>query len=478
MIRVLFIDRSWPVVAQLVRNFAKLVRGTDIHVLFLSDKEPSGISDHLETINIRDVPQRRSLEEMQAGFSFSLHKALVIERAFYDYSSFRRSQCYSRLSEGEIAERVTPFANAFDFVIREKTDLVMEWFPDCFISSLAGEIAGHYGKPFRMILQHYWWNDGAFIIDRMDLTSAEVDRNYRDSYADPDRCDRKKLDKLFKAKKTLYAFSRSEMYTWSMRVRLILNRRKSYEPPSLRNWVVRRISKLWSATLIRALILRHVEPRNEPFVLYPLHTSPEAALLGSYPELADQFGLIKNISMNLPYGVKLYVKEHPLEDLGLGLDYDFYRRLSALPNVRIIRGDVRLDKLLDHPRFLAVAILTGTAGLDAAIKRKPVFIFGRAIYAAADCFIKPVDFEDFHAQVMRLMRGEFRFNERALYAMLDALDASIVRADVDFLASPDVPALLMCFPPIWKRYIESRAWEQGAQPDTPARGVLRASGNN
>ena len=79
------------------------------------------------------------------------------------------------------------------------------------------------------------------------------------------------------------------------------------------------------------LIPRHTEPRDEPFVIYPLNTSPEAALLGSYPELADQFSLIKNISMNLPYGVKLYVKEHPLAHLGLGLDFGFYRRLSALP---------------------------------------------------------------------------------------------------------------------------------------------------
>jgi Capsule polysaccharide biosynthesis protein len=459
MIRVLFIDRSWPVVADLVRKFADLVKGSEIHVLFLSDKEPSAIHGHFEILNIRDVPQRRSLEEMQAYYSFSLHKTLVTERAFYDYSSFRRSQCYSRLSEKEVAERVTPFANAFDFVIREKVDLVMEWFPDCFIPSLAGKIAAQYNKPFRMILQHYWWNDGAFFIDRMDLTSAEVDRNYRECYAHPERCDRERLDNLFKTKKTLYAFSSSDMYTWSMRARLILNRRRSYEPPSVRNWIVRRISKVWSANLIRTFIPRHTEPQNEPFVLYPLHTSPEAALLGSYPELADQFGLIKDLSMNLPFGVKLYVKEHPLGDLGLGLDYDFYRRLTALPNVRIIRGDARLDKLIEHPRFLAVAILTGTVGLDAAIKRKPVFIFGRAIYAAADCFIKPTDFEDFHRHIQRLLKGEFQFNERALYAMLHALDASIVRTDVDFLASPDAPALLQCFPPIWHRYIESREWE-------------------
>jgi hypothetical protein len=460
MIRVLFLDRSWPVVETLVRQFAASVRDSNIQVVFVTDRTPSSVEGNLETINIQDVPQRHSLAELQMKFPFSLHRTLVPERAYYDYSSFRRSQCYSRLDNKQIEALVTPFANALDYAIREKTDLIIEWFPDCFLPSLAGRIAAHYGKPFNMILQHYWWSDGIFFVDRMDLTSSEVDRNYRYSYANPDICDRDKLNTLFKAKKTLYAFSSGEMFSLSMRARVVLNRSRSYEPPSLRNWIVRRISRAWSATLIRTLIVRHVEATDDPFVLYPLHTSPEAALLGSYPELADQFGLIKNISMNLPYGVKLYVKEHPLGDLGAGLDYDFYRRLSALPNVRIIRGTTRLDQLLEHPRFLAVVMLTGTVGLDAAIKRKPAFLFGRAIYGVADCFFKPSSFEEFHTQLLRIMRGEYKFDEQALYAILNALDMSVVRADVDFLTARDAPSLLMRFPPIWRRYVDSRAWER------------------
>lgn len=459
MIRVLLTDRSWPLVAQLARKLADSVRGNEIQILFLSDKMPSEINGNLETINIFDVPQRRSLEEMQAIYPFSLHKTLVTERAYYDYSSFRRSQCYSRLSEEQIAERVTPFANAFDYVIREKADFVLEWFPDCFIPSLVGKIAGYYGKPFRMFLPHYWWSDGAFFVDRLDTTSTLIDRNYQHYYDNPGLCDHDRLDNIFKAKKTLYAFSSSEMYTLSMRIRQVLIRQKSYEPLSLRNWIVRKISKAWSATLIRALIPRCLDPRDEPFVVYPLHIQPEASLLGTYPELADQFCLIKNISMNLPHGVKLYVKEHPYADLGLGLNYDFYRRLTALPNVRIYYGQARLDKLIEHPRFLAVAALSGTVCLDAAIKRKPVFVFGRAIFAAANCFIKPANFDDFYSQIMLIRRGEFRFNERALYAMLKALDETIVRGDVDFLEHTNANSLFMSFAGIMRRYVESRAWE-------------------
>jgi len=78
--------------------------------------------------------------------------------------------------------------------------------------------------------------------------------------------------------------------------------------------------------------------------------------------------------------------------------------------------------------------------------------------------LKPADFEDFCKQIMAIMRGEFQFNDRALYAILKALDTSIVRADVDFLACQDVPALLKCFPPIWRSYVKSGAWEKSRSP--------------
>lgn len=460
--RVLFIDRAWPVIGEAVRRFADSVRDTDMQVLFLTDKAPSSVQGNFETININDVPQRKSLEELQAAYPFSLHKTLVPERAFFDYSSFRQSQCYSRLSGEQIAALVTPFANAFDYVIRERADVIIDWYPDCFIPAMAGQIARHYGKPFRMVFAYYWWNDGALFIDKPDLTSSDVETNYRHFYANPSLCDRAALDERFRSKKCSFVFTSGEMYTFAMRLRQAWNRFKSYEPPSLRYWIVRKLSKAWSAAAIRALIKRHTVAGDKPFVLFPLHVSPEASLLGTYPELAEQFALIKNLSLNLPYGVELYVKEHPGQEFGLGLDYDFYRRLAALPNVRIFHARANLDKLLDHPQFLAAAVINGTVGLDAARKRKPVFLYGRALYGVGDCFLKPADFEEFQRLLRTIQQGKFVFDEDALYAVLQALDASIVRADVDFLASRTAREVVLMYPTMWRRYIESGAWKPGA----------------
>jgi hypothetical protein len=453
---VLFYDHNWSQHARIVQMFADLVRESGVHVILLSDKKSSQTNDNLEVLNIFDVPQKKSLGELQEKYSYSLHKALVPERAFYDYSSFRRSQCYSRLSEEQISEKITPYVNAVDYAIRERADLIIEAFPDNFLSSVAQMIATSYKKPFFVPFPQYWWKDGALIIDRMNMTSTVIDRNYESFYTNPDLLDVNQLKRVF-SKPLTTAFTttkKSKMYTLKDRLQLIINRERSYQPVSLRNWIVRRASTVISSVLIKALIAREYVPRNEPFVIYPLHISPEAAILGTAPELADQFGLIKNISINLPYGVKLYVKQHPYEHLGLGLDYGFYRRLATLPNVRIFDRKAKLDAMLDHPRFLAMALLAGTSALDTVLKRKPVFVFGRTYYSIADCFIKPSDFRDFFNQLVLIMQGKFEFNDRALNAILGALDKSVVRADIDLLAHDNQTDQVAQYPFIWQSYID------------------------
>jgi len=455
---VLFYDHNWSHIARCVQMFADLGRESGVHVILLSDKQHSQTTGNLEILNIFDVPQKKTLRELQEKYSYSVHKALVPERAFYDYSSFRRSQCYSRLSEEQISKIITPYVNAVDYAIRERTDLLIEYFPDNFLSSVAQMIATNYKKPFAVLFPQYWWKDGGLIIDRMNMTSTVIDSNYKLFYENPYLLDMKHLKNVY-SKPLTTAFTstkKSKMYTLKDRLQLIINREKSYQPVSLQNWIVRRASTAISSVLIKTFIAREYIPRDEPFVIYPLHISPEAAILGTAPELADQFGLIKNISMNLPYGVKLHVKQHPYEHLGLGLDFGFYRRLATLPNVRIFDRKAKLDAMLDHPRFLAVALLAGTSALDAALKRKPVFVFGHTYYSKADCFIKPLDFQDFFSQLTLIMHGKFEFNDRALNAMLGALDKSVVRADIDLLAHDNQADQVSQYPSIWLSYVESR----------------------
>ena len=140
------------------------------------------------------------------------------------------------------------------------------------------------------------------------------------------------MQNVFANKQTMRQFPRGGVYPFKLRLQQLRVRSKPYEPTSWKHLACRRVGAIAPKALIRLLISVHKAALDEEFVLFPLHVSPEATLLGSHAELVDQFGLIKNISVNLPFGVRLYVKEHPAQSVGYGLDYGFCRRLTSLPN--------------------------------------------------------------------------------------------------------------------------------------------------
>jgi len=452
MLRVLFIDRANPVFYQSIVMLAKSVRDLDLTLFFLTDRQPSRIDGNLEIVNVRDIPQSVDIAELERRWGVSVQKALTPERSFFDYSTFRRCQTYSKLSLDEIERKVLPYLNGLDYLIREKADIVIEGVVDNFLTSAMRYVALAYGKEFRMAHVHYWWFDGLFFVDRIDQTSNEVDDRYAYYRAHPEAVDRARMDEVFKGKRFR---PKPGVLPLKMRLQQLAARFGSYEPLSLQHWLCRRISAAISRNLIRLLSPGDKGPhQDEEYVLYPLQMSPEASLLGAVPEQADQFGLLKNISMNLPYGVRLYVKEHPRQQMGYALDYGFYRRLMSLPNVRYLRREAALPELIDSDNCRGVIIVTGTLGLEAAIHyRKPVFLFGPALYGAADCFYKPKSFTEFYQQVQTVRRGEFKFDDEALYAELQALDDTVVRADIDIRQAKDWVDTALSSGPIFREFL-------------------------
>ena len=450
MLRVLLIDRSNPVFVRSVRALAQCVADLPVQIVFASDKEPSSVEGNLEIVNIHDVAQNSGIRSLENAYGQSLHRALVPERAFFDYSSFRRCQRYSNLDIADIERLITPYLNAFDYLIREKADLIIEGLADNFMTSIAGRIAQHYKKPFFMNMAYYWWPDGLIFVDRLDQTSGDIDRRYAELRADPARIDRVRIGAVYAEKRFRPA---AAGYSLKMRLQQLLARRTSYEPFSFSNWLCRRVSAAVSRMAIRHLINADDAPRDEEFVLFPLHVLPEATLLGAAPEIADQFTLLKNISMNLPFGVRLYVKEHPAQQLGFGLDYGFYRRLTSLPNVRYFRASANLNGMLTHPKCIGVAVINGTVGLEATMThRKPVFVFGPALYGVGDCFFKPKTFEEFFLQVQNIRNGNFVFDEDALYAVLQAMDDTVVRAGVDLARTKNWTEFALGGVPIYRQF--------------------------
>lgn len=112
---------------------------------------------------------------------------------------------------------------------------------------------------------------------------------------------------------------------------------------------------------------------GRPFVFYPLHTEPEAALQGLSPEYFFQLSTIAALSRDLPAGVTLAVKE---TIAGVGRrPAQFYDQILAFKNVRMLK---MFELGIEVARkSSAVATITGTAGFEGAVMGKPIIAFGR-----------------------------------------------------------------------------------------------------
>lgn len=123
---------------------------------------------------------------------------------------------------------------------------------------------------------------------------------------------------------------------------------------------------------------------SEKFIFFPLHVQPEISTLLYAPYYVDQPALIEIIAKCLPVTHILAVKEHPAM-FGLR-DISFYRRISKLPNVRLIHPFEDSYEIIKKSE--GTIVLTGTVGLESILLGKPVIILGNVFYDIYDLAFK------------------------------------------------------------------------------------------
>lgn len=116
---------------------------------------------------------------------------------------------------------------------------------------------------------------------------------------------------------------------------------------------------------------------DEAYAFFALHTEPEALPMILAPFYMDQAWLIKQVAKSLPVDFKLYVKDHPMM-IGRRPG-SFYEEIKKIPNVKLIDPVTKSFSLIDKARL--VFTITGTAGWEAALLKKPVIIFSKVFYS-------------------------------------------------------------------------------------------------
>ena len=151
--------------------------------------------------------------------------------------------------------------------------------------------------------------------------------------------------------------------------------------------------------------------KDEEFIFYPLHTEPEVSLLVYGKPLIDQLNIIKLISLQLPIGKTLVIKEHPW--MVGKRSIQFYKEVLKLGNVRIAEPSLKVNDIIKFAE--SVLVVTGSTGYDAILGNKPLITLGRSPFNClpenmvlyldnlSDFYTKYINFLDIHKPDLELI---------------------------------------------------------------------------
>ncbi|MDO8584847.1 MAG: hypothetical protein Q7R85_01860 [bacterium] len=153
--------------------------------------------------------------------------------------------------------------------------------------------------------------------------------------------------------------------------------RDDYEEIKPWHYIIDRLKN--KARLLRGFrdLYSNPEP-NEDYAFFPLQYEPEISMLLYAPFFSDQSYVIRQIARSLPVTYKLYVKDHP-SMVGFRTR-SYYKELLKIPNVRLINPVIKSFPLIQNSKI--VTTITGSAGWEAVLLKKPVITFGDVFYNA------------------------------------------------------------------------------------------------
>jgi|TARA_B100001013_G_scaffold94799_1_gene52921 hypothetical protein len=165
--------------------------------------------------------------------------------------------------------------------------------------------------------------------------------------------------------------------------------------------------------------LLHFDSKLKPFIYLPLHIEPERSLLIAAPRFSDQIETIQEVVKNLPTGVDLYVKEHPLQGSARNWrDLSFYKKIFAIPNVKLFHPSTDSELLMKNCEL--VISVGGTSCFEAGFFGKPSITFADLGYSVIPSVKKLNSYDELHDAINQSLASSVDPNFIKKY--IDALD--------------------------------------------------------
>lgn len=166
-------------------------------------------------------------------------------------------------------------------------------------------------------------------------------------------------------------------------------------------YAYRDLLKIAKARIGRRLRIFKRFCKTDKFIFFPLHLQPEASTSVLARFYVDQISTVENIAKCIPLSHLLYVKEH-LSALGTRKkQMAYYKRISSIPNVRLIHPEEDTQELIK--RADAIVTLSSTVGWEALLHGKPVITLGDVFYNDSELTLIAKSYEEVENALTKIL---------------------------------------------------------------------------
>ncbi len=195
-------------------------------------------------------------------------------------------------------------------------------------------------------------------------------------------------------------------------------------------FVYNRVVRVWRAkSMERKFKDIYVSPKELPrlnYAFFPLHVEPEITLMVYSKPYLNQIEAVRLFSHNLPVGMKLIVKEHPVAIGKRPIGY--YKKLLEIPNVMLAHPATNSRDLVTNAKL--ITLIAGSVGFEGLILKKPVVVLGNTPYNfLPTSMMRHVRNTDTLGDEVRDLMENYKNDEDALISYIAAVIDNSVSVD-------------------------------------------------
>jgi hypothetical protein len=419
-----------------------------VHVAYSKVQSPPFESEYFfcfeEWVNRNiDFIEETNIEELEQHFPYShLWKAAVVNRFICDYSYLEGLFPYKYMELDAILFKIKSVILFYsELILENQYDAVLAHAGDNMHSTVLFELSKSLNyRCYAVFALLNEVNKKHFLFDQLSFKSSVWDwltLSYLDSYDETVKPFEEKIQRKItelieyravKENPDIYYeykyINRLKNY-YKNGVRYIIRnfisgKNKNLEDQcSFKNKTKSKIKELINTINVKISIDFTKNIPNRPFLFFPLHLQPEASLLSTTPVFSDQLGLIRAISVSLPAGYLLVIKDYPLQ---WERPISFYKNILSLPNTILLPKEMPIYPLLERMEMLIA--ISGSSGFESLLRGKKVLLFGEVFYQELEGVTQVSDLRNLSHVIKQALFSDIdtRYQRKMIFAFLKALE--------------------------------------------------------